>query len=85
MTRRVADSSQSRAYQYDFTRRLMRLDAQDFTQRIQVSIGIANGRKGGRPRKIPFVAKSLVSRKRSISATGKRATVAAKHHKSRVR
>jgi hypothetical protein len=43
-----------------------------------------NGRKGGRPRKTPFVAESLARREIPVVATRKRATVAAKHHKSRV-
>jgi hypothetical protein len=43
-----------------------------------------NGRKGGRPRKTPFVAEGPARREMPVVATGKRATVAAKHHKPRV-
>lgn len=45
----------------------------------------ANGRKGGRPRKAPLIAKGVARRGGPPAAMAKRTSVVAKHHKPRGR
>ncbi len=45
----------------------------------------ANGRKGGRPRKAPLIAKGVARRKGPAATMAKRTAVVAKHHKPKGR